>query len=109
MATLIGVTAELAAVLAAHVPFELVNWCGFRPTDDIKRHGLVGAAAEALDFKVPVAGVERISQRRRWLGRPLESEHALVPGLAGELVGIPPRLGGLLSSCAHGGAIDRLS
>ena len=48
----------------------------------------MGAAAKALDLEIAVAGVERIADRRRRRRRPAEAEHARVPGLAGEAVGI---------------------
>jgi hypothetical protein len=35
-----------------------------RPTNDIQRHGLMCAAAQAFDFELKVAGIECVTQRR---------------------------------------------
>lgn len=61
------------------------------PAHDVERDGLMRVAAEAADFKVRAAGVERVAEGRRGLGRPLEGEHALGPSLTGELVGFAAR------------------
>jgi len=75
-------TPDLRAVFAAHVTLELVDRRRLRPAHDVERDRLMRVAAEAADFKVAVAGVERITERRRRLGRPLVAEHAHVPGNA---------------------------
>ena len=36
----------------------------------------MGVTAETADLKIEVARVERVTQARRGLGRPLEGEHA---------------------------------
>ena len=43
-------------------------------------------AAEAANFEIAVAGIERVAECRRWLRGAMQSKHALVPGLASELV-----------------------
>ena len=58
-----------------------------RPPDDVQRDGLVGVATEAFHFEVMVAGVQRVTEGRGWLGRTLVAKHPHVPSLAGELVG----------------------
>jgi hypothetical protein len=60
-----------------------VDGCCLRPADDVERDGLMGLAAEAADLEESKAGIERIAERRRRLGRSLKAEHALVPSLAG--------------------------
>ena len=62
-------------------------------------------AAEAADFKIRIAGIEGIAQRGRRLRRSLEREHALVPGVAGELVGFPTRFRRALGRYADRGAV----
>jgi hypothetical protein len=47
----------------------------------------VGVAAKATDFEIAKPGVDRVTQRRRWLRRSLKPEHALVPRLDREPVG----------------------
>ena len=44
-------------------------------------------APKAFDFEVAEPGVDRVTQRRRWLRRTLEAKHALIPRLDGETVG----------------------
>lgn len=63
---------------------------------DIKCDGLVGVAAEAADFKVAVARVQRVAERRGWLRRPPVADHPLVPSYAGEPISFPARLFGAL-------------
>src|SRR3954468_12905844 len=87
MAALVGIAAQLRAVLAAHVALQLVNRRRLRTPDDIQRHGLVGIAAETPHFQIEVSGAQRVADGRRGLGRTLVAEHARVPGLAGEQVG----------------------
>lgn len=71
------------------------------PTDDVEGNGLMRVAAKAFDLEVTVAGVQRVSDGRRWLRRPAEAEHARVPGLAGQSVGVFPRRGRLLRLRSH--------
>jgi hypothetical protein len=63
-----------------------------RPARDVKRNCLMRVAAEATDLKIEVAGINRVTERWRWLGRPLEGEHAFIPGFAGEPVSYLARL-----------------
>ena len=51
---------------------------GFRPADNIQRHGLVRVAPEAANLKLEISGVQGISECRRRLHQTLESEHALI-------------------------------
>jgi len=60
----------------------------FRPPGDIERDRLMRLIAEALHLRVPIAGAEDVTERGGGLGRPLEGEHAAVPRLAGQYVGI---------------------
>jgi hypothetical protein len=59
-----------------------MNRRGLRPTHDFERGGLVRVAAKAFHFEVAVSGIERVTERGRWLRRSLKVEHALVPRLA---------------------------
>jgi hypothetical protein len=45
-------------------------------------------AAEAPHFEIEVARVQRVTQCRRWLRRPTEAEHALVPRFTREPIGL---------------------
>jgi hypothetical protein len=68
-----------------------------RSADDIQRHRLMRVAAEQQrTLKVEVSCVEGISQCRGRLGRPLESEHPLVPGNTSKPVGFLPSFGSAL-------------
>jgi hypothetical protein len=60
--------------------------------NDVQRHRLMRIAAEAFDFEIEIASVQRVTQRRRRLGRSLKAEHALVPSLTGEAVSLLARL-----------------
>ena len=71
---------------------QLMDWRRLRSPDDVQRHRLMRVAAQAFHFEVAVPGVNRIAQRRRRLRRPLEAEHPLIPGLAGQTVGGLARL-----------------
>jgi hypothetical protein len=53
----------------------------------------VRIAAEASDFEISVTRIERVAESRRWLGRSLVTEHALVPGNACERVSLLACLG----------------
>ncbi len=87
---------ESRIVLATHVSFQFVDRHRLRPAHDVQRDRLVSVITEAPDLKIPVAGVQRVTERRRGLRGPLVAQHALVPGLAGKLVGFPTRLPGAL-------------
>jgi hypothetical protein len=67
MAALVGVAANLRAILAAHVTFQFVNGRRLRPADDVERYGLVGVAPEAADLKVETPGIQGIAEARRGL------------------------------------------
>ncbi len=90
MTVLIRVALLAGVALAPHVAVEFVDRRPLRPPDDIQRDSLVGLAAEALHLEVSVSGVERVAERRGGLGRALEGEHAGVPSLAGDGVGLQP-------------------
>jgi hypothetical protein len=79
---------------------------GLRAPDSFERDGLMGIAAEAADLKLGVAGVEGVAERRRWLRRALEGEHALGPGITGEFVGLLARFSGALSCHSDRGAVQ---
>jgi hypothetical protein len=69
----------------------------------------VRVAAKAFDFEIEIPGVERVSERREWLGRSLKAEHTLVPGLAGEPISL---LAGFMRAFRRGtdrSSIDGLS
>ena len=44
-------------------------------------------AAKAFHFEIAIPGIERVTERGRWLRRSLKAGHALVPRLDGEPVG----------------------
>jgi hypothetical protein len=41
MAALVRIAPDLRAVVAPHVPFQLMNRRGLRPADDVERDGLM--------------------------------------------------------------------
>jgi hypothetical protein len=55
---------------------------------DVERDRLMRAAAKAFHFQIAVLGIERVTQRGRWLRRTLKAEHSFVPRLAGQPVGV---------------------
>lgn len=57
MAPLMRIAAHVRTILAPHVPFNFMDWCRLWPTHDVKRNGLMGAAAEAADLKVEATGM----------------------------------------------------
>jgi hypothetical protein len=79
---LIRVAPNLRAVFAAHVVFEFMSWGHLRSANDIQGDCLMRVTAETPDLKVQISCVERVSQRRRRLGRPFIPKHALIPRLA---------------------------
>jgi hypothetical protein len=109
MAALVRVATDLRAILAAQVAFQFVDRRRLRPANDIQRHRLVGIAAEAADLEIKISGVERVAERRRRLRRALKPKHALIPGYAGEPVGVLARLFRAFRRGADRTAIDGLS
>jgi hypothetical protein len=109
MAALVGITPNLAAILAAQAPLQFMDRRQLWSADDVKRDRLVRVAAETTDLQVGIAGVQHLAQSGRRLRRALECEHPLVPSLARQTVGLFPRLGGALGRGSDGGAIDCLS
>ena len=69
----------------------------------------MGVAAETADLEIDVAGIERVTERGRRLRRAAIAEHALGPGVAGELVGFPARLSRALGRYAAPGSWFRAS
>jgi hypothetical protein len=59
VASLVGVAANLGAILAAHITLKLVD---LRPALDVQGNGLVRDAAGAFDFEIRIAGVERVAE-----------------------------------------------
>src|SRR3984885_7516856 len=93
MAALIGIAADLRAILAAHVTFQFVDRRCLRSANNVERHGLMGVTAEATDLKVEISGVQGVAEARRRLSRSFESEHTLVPGDTRQTVSFLPSLG----------------
>ena len=96
---------KLRAVAAAHVTLKLVDGRRLRPADDVERDRLMGLAAEAANFQKAIAGIEGIAEPGRRLRRAAQSLHALVPGVAGELVSFLPGSRSALSRCADRDAV----
>jgi len=109
MAALVRIATNLRAVLASHVPFQLMDRRCLRSPHDVEGNGLVGVAAQAFHFEIAVPGIEGAAQRGRWLRRTLKAEHALVPRLAGEPVGVLACLGGPLCRCPDRCAVNGLA
>lgn len=63
MAALVRIAPDLRAVLAPHVSLQLMDQRRLRPADDIQSDGLMGIAAEAPNFEIAVARVQRVAQR----------------------------------------------
>jgi hypothetical protein len=87
---------DLRAVLAPHVAFQFMDRRRLRSPHDVQRYGLMRVAAKAFHFEIAKPGVDRVTERRRWLRRSLKAEHALGPRLAGEPVSLLSRLSGPL-------------
>jgi hypothetical protein len=83
VASLVRIAPHLRAILASHVALQLMNRHRLRPPHDVEGNGLIGVATETSDFQIAVTGIERVTERRRWLRRSLKAEHALVPRLDG--------------------------
>jgi hypothetical protein len=93
MAALIGIAADLRAILAAHVTFQFVDRRCLRSANNVERHRLVGVAAEAADLKIEISSVQSVAEARRGLSRSFETEHTLVPCDTRQPVGFLPSLG----------------
>ena len=87
MAPLERIAPRLRTVLAPHVAFEFMDRRCLRSPHDVEGNGLMRVAAKAFHFEIAKPGVDRVTQRRRWLRRTLKAEHALIPRLAGQTVG----------------------
>jgi hypothetical protein len=109
MATLERVALTLGAVTAAHIALQFVDRRRLSSAHNVERDGLMGVSAQAFNFKVEVAGIERIAQCRGGLGRTLIGDHAFIRCLAAELIGFLARLRGALLRCAYRRAVDALS
>ncbi len=106
MTTLVGVTTDLRALFAAHIPLEFVNWRRLRPADDRERYRLMGVAAKAAHFQIGIAPIEGVTESRRGLGGAPVAEHPHVPCFAGQTIGFPPGFGSTLSRLPDRAAID---
>jgi len=109
MASLERIAAYLQTILAAHVAFQFMDRCGLRPADDMERNGLVVVAGKAANFEIAVSRIECVTERRRWLRRAFVTKHALIPGIAGELVGLVTRFLGALCRSPGRTAVYRLA
>jgi hypothetical protein len=78
MAPLVRIAGHLRAVLAAHVALELMDRRRLRTPHDVQGDRLVGIAAEAPDFKIKVARVERVTQVGEGCAGPLKASIRLV-------------------------------
>ena len=74
MAALIGIAANLRAILAAQVSLQFVDRRRFRPRNDVQRHGLVGVAAEAADLEVEIPAVAPLRAAGFWKIESLSNE-----------------------------------
>jgi len=93
---------SLRALVAAHVTLELVNRGRLRLPDDVERDRLMRVAAETLHLEVTVSCVQRVAESWRGLGRALEAQHARIPGLAGQAIGILAGVPRALGEDPHG-------
>src|SRR5262245_6140278 len=66
-------------------------------------------AAEAAHLQKDVSGIERIPQRWRRLRGPPKPQHALIPRLASELVGLLPGRGRALLRNADRAAVHSIA
>ncbi len=74
-----------------------------------RRDGLVRVAAKAFHFEIAEPGVDRVTQRRRRLRRSLKAEHALIPCLDREPIGLLARFRRPLCRRPNRRAVDCLS
>jgi len=108
MAALERIASHARAITATHVTFKFMDRCRLWSADDIEGNGLVGVASDATDFQKAIAGVERVAERRRWLRRSLEAEHAFIPCFDRQPIGLLARFAGPLGGGADRGAVDVL-
>src|SRR5260370_33595031 len=93
-------------MLGAHVTLELVDRRRLWPAHDVERDRVIRVAAQAPDLKIAVAGVQRVTERGRWLGRPLVVEHAVIPGFARQTIRFLLRLPGELPRGPYTTTVD---
>jgi hypothetical protein len=67
---------------APHVAFEFVNRRCLRLPHDVQSYGLMRVAAKAFHFEIAIPGIERVTERGRWLRRTVKAEHATLCGAA---------------------------
>jgi hypothetical protein len=91
MAALVWITPHLRTVLAPHIAFSSWIAVALRPANDVERYRRMRVAAKIANFKIAVASIQGITQRRRWLGWSLEAEHPKIPRFAGEPLGLLAR------------------
>ena len=109
MAALVGIAPDFGTLAAAHVAFEFVDRRCLRSPHDVEGNGLMRVAAKAFHFEIAEPGIDRVAERGRWLRRTLKAEHARVPRLDGEPVGLLARFGGALCRRPNRCAVDRLA
>jgi hypothetical protein len=109
MAALVGIAPDFGAVFAPHVASEFVNRCRLRSPHDVEGNGLMRVAAQAADFEIAIARIECVTERGRWLRRSLKPEHALVPRLDREPVGLLARCRRPVCRRPDRRAVDRLA
>jgi hypothetical protein len=108
MAALERIAANLRAILAAHVPLELVDRRCFRPPHDRQCHSLM-VSQPRQRTSIAVSGIEGGAETRRWLSRSFETQHTLVPGDTRYTVSFLPSLGRALRRMPDRTAIDALA
>ena len=70
---------------------------------------MMRVTAKAFHFEIAVPGIERVTERGRWLRRSLKAEHALVPRLDREPVGLFARFRRPPCRRPNGRAVDGLA
>ena len=108
MAALERIAANLRAILAAHVPLELVDRRCLRPPHDRQCHSLM-VSQPRQRTSIAVSGIEGVAETRRWLSRSFETQHTLVPGDTRYTVSFLPSLGRALRRMPDRTAIDALA
>jgi hypothetical protein len=106
MAALIGVAANLRAVLAAHVTFQFMDGRRLWPAHNVQGHRLVGITTEAADLKIEISGVQCVAEVGRRLSRSFETQHALVPCDTRQTVSFLPGLGRALGRMPNRTAVN---
>jgi len=109
MTALVRIAAHLRAVLAAHVALKFVDRRGLRPAHDVERDSLMRVAAKAPDFKIEIARIEGITERRRRLRLSFVPDHPLIPRLASKAVGLFACLPGSFGRRPDRTAVNRLA